>query len=217
MCLKIKRNWEDIKWIFEPDGSLRDIYVQEVSISDWEKLIDFLNENYPLKYGIAGEERSISQIEKQDIVRYLSDETGEMYCRSTTIDLGGVHANCHFFLSEQIEFDIDPKEINSVGDFEKVLKFMQSISWTLKQQVTLTDENTPEFPLIKVDEVRNISKVLTQKEAQELRGNSNPLKNRLIALKTNLKIKFFPQKFKEQILRSANEPYKATRRNKNIW
>ncbi len=196
---------------------MRDIYVQDVSISDWEKLIDFLNENYPLKYGIAGEERSASQIDKQDALSYLTDETGEMYCRSTTIDLGGIHVNCHFFLSEQIEFDIDPKEITSVEDFEKVEKFMQSISWALEQQVTLTDENTPEFPLIKVDVVKSIDKVLTRKEAQNLRGNGNTLLNQIADLKSKLEMKLFPQDFEERILKSASEPYKSTKRNKNIW
>ena len=40
---KMTRIWDDIKWIFELDGSLRDIYVQDVTLSDWETLIDFLN------------------------------------------------------------------------------------------------------------------------------------------------------------------------------
>ncbi|MBF9254650.1 hypothetical protein I2I11_15200 [Pontibacter sp. 172403-2] len=213
----MKRNWEDIKWIFEPDGSLRDIYVQNVSISDWEKLIDLLNENYPLKYGITGEARSASQIDKQDVISFLTDRTGEMYCRSTTVDVGGVHANCHFFLSEQIEFDIDPKEISSVEDFEKVEKFMQSISWALEQQVTLTDENTPEFPLIKVDVVKNTHKVLTRKEVQGLQGNENTLINQIADLKLNLEMKLFTKDFEERILMSANEPYSSTKRNQNIW
>jgi hypothetical protein len=213
----MKRKWEDLKWIFEPDGSLRDIYVQEVSISDWEKLIDLLNENYPLKYGITDEERSTSQIDKDYIIRYLTGETSEMECKSIAIDFGGIDANCHFFLSEQIEFDIDPKEITSLEDFEKVEKFMQAISWALEQQVTLTDENSPEFPLVKVDVTRNLNKVLTQKEAQALQRNASTLVHRVAALKSNLKMKLFPNKCKEQILKSAGEPYEATKKNKNIW
>ncbi|AKQ45939.1 hypothetical protein TH63_10245 [Rufibacter radiotolerans] len=213
----MKRDWEDIKWIFEPSGSLRDIYVQDVSLADWEKVVDLLNENYPLKYGIAGEEKSFSQIDKQDIISYLTDETGEMYCRSVTIDLGGVHANCHFFLSEQIEFDINPKGVTSFEDFEKVVKFMQSISWTLEQQVTLTDENTPEFPLIKVDLKRNIHKVLTLKEALDLRSNRNSLIAKIAVLKVSLEMKLFPKEFKDQILESASETYKPVKKSKNIW
>lgn len=34
---------------FKPDGGLRDIYVQDVLIKDWEKIIDFFNVNYNLK------------------------------------------------------------------------------------------------------------------------------------------------------------------------
>ncbi len=50
-----------IQWIFEPDGSLRDIYVQDVTLLDWEKLIDFFNLNYELKFG----ENDINQIDKE--------------------------------------------------------------------------------------------------------------------------------------------------------
>ncbi|MDR7724199.1 hypothetical protein RIU10_10650 [Riemerella anatipestifer] len=42
--------WTDTKWIFEPDGGLRDIYIQDVEIIDWEKLIDLLNSKYDLTY-----------------------------------------------------------------------------------------------------------------------------------------------------------------------
>lgn len=213
----MKRNWEDIKWIFTPDGSLRDIYVQDVSISEWEQLIDFLNENYQLKYGITGEERNKSKIDKQDVVDYLTDETGEIYCRSTAVDLGGIQAICHFFLLEQIEFDIDPREVSSVEDFEKVEKFMQSISWKLGQQVTLTDEDTPEFPYIKIDVARNINKVLTQKEALALLGNENTSIDPIADLEISLEMEMFPEKFYDQVLKSASEAHTPTKRNKNIW
>ena len=39
--MKTKRNWDNAKWIFESDGTFRDIYVQDVNESDWEKLISY--------------------------------------------------------------------------------------------------------------------------------------------------------------------------------
>ena len=45
----MKQTWDDIKWIFVPDGSSRDIYVQDVSICDWGKLIDLLNSKYSMR------------------------------------------------------------------------------------------------------------------------------------------------------------------------
>ena len=48
---------ERYKLDFEPNGVLRDIYVQEVNIDDWKKLIDFLNSNYKLKILRTNENR----------------------------------------------------------------------------------------------------------------------------------------------------------------
>ena len=70
-------NWNSIKWIFEPDGSLRDIYIQDVTIYDWEKLIDFLNSNYFIKYG----EDNSNQIAKKYVINYLMGHTREMECK----------------------------------------------------------------------------------------------------------------------------------------
>ncbi|MGE6355155.1 hypothetical protein ACQKCJ_14905 [Flavobacterium sp. NPDC079362] len=39
-------DWDEIKWIFEPDGALIDIYVQNVKIEDWKILINYLNANH---------------------------------------------------------------------------------------------------------------------------------------------------------------------------
>ncbi|MBC7382103.1 MAG: hypothetical protein H7296_03805, partial [Bacteroidia bacterium] len=157
------RNWNDIKWIFEPDGSLRDIYVQDVTIFDWEKLIDFLNSNYKIKFG----EEENKQIDKEYAIKYLKDETGEMESKALKIDFNEINFHCYFFLPDQIEFDIDPKKIKTINDFESIEKFMVSISKTLKNQVSLTEENSPEFPLFKIDFEKDLNIVLTEREVEE--------------------------------------------------
>jgi hypothetical protein len=35
------RNWKNIGWILEKNGTLRDIYFLKATISDWGKLVDF--------------------------------------------------------------------------------------------------------------------------------------------------------------------------------
>src|SRR6056297_1583238 len=149
------RKWNDIQWIFEPDGSLRDIYVQDISLREWEKLIDHLNANFNLTYSDQ------DKIDKKYVLEYLQDTSGEMESKSLTIHLGQIKVNCYFFLSEQIEFDIDPKEVNSINDFEQIENFMISISDILQEQVTLTEENSPEFPLFKVDTIKGVNRILT--------------------------------------------------------
>lgn len=207
------RNWDDIEWIFEQDGSLRDIYVQDVTLFDWEKLIDFLNLNYPLKFGEDGS----NQIDKEYVVRYLNDETGEMESELLRIDLSGINIHCYFFLPDQIEFDIDPKEIKTIKDFEIIENFMISISKILSNQVTLTGENSPKFPLFKIDFDKKVNKILTEKEANELSSKQNSFFTEMTLLKTKLILRLFPKTFKNKIIKSVNETHKLTGKDKNVW
>jgi len=209
--------WDNIAWIFEPDGSLRDIYVQDISIDEWHKLIDFLNSNYKLRYGITGDCRDSNQIDKDYIIEYLTDNTGELECKSVTIYIEGVNINCHFFLPDQIEFDIDPKEIKSIDDYKKVEGFMISVSKTLRNQVILTGENEIKLPLIKIDINKGINKALTKQEMKAFFEKTNSLKNQIGIAQTLLLRKLFPRKFKAKILKSAIKPYKSTSKNNNVW
>lgn len=209
----MKYYWNDIKWIFEPDGSLRDIYIQDITLADWGLLIDHLNSQYKLKFGNDGD----SKIDKVYILNYLNDDAGIMEFKLLKIFLGDITINCHFFLKEQIEFDFDPIEINSMHDYEVLEQFMNSISKVLKNQVSLTEENTPELPLIKIDTNKGIYKVLSITEAIQLSNNNSSILNQLTLLKTRFKLRFFPTYFNNQLIQSASEMYKASAKNKNFW
>lgn len=213
----MKRNWEDIKWIFEPDGALRDIYVQEVSLNDWRTVIDLINEKYKVNYGDTGEYKDTNQIDKDYVIEYLTDKTGGIESKSALISLGKIRINCHFFLEDQIEFDIDPKEVKSIEDFELIEGFMLEISKSIGNQITLTDENNPKFPLIKIDTNNGINKILTKEEMKEYWYNPNSFFNKMKLFKTKMEIKFTPNSFKEKILKSASEPYQSTKKDENVW
>ena len=208
------QNWDNIKWIFEPDGwLLRDIYIQDVSLTDWKQLIDFLNSNYNLKFG----EEDLIQIDKEYVINYLTDNTGEIESKTLRIDLDGIDVHCYFFLQDEIEFDIVPKDIKSFSDFGKLEEFMTAISKVLKKQITLTGENDPKFPLIKIDYEKEIYKILTKQEAKELLERQNSILTRLTYLKTNFMQRFLPTRFEKKLLKSASEMHKSTNKNKNVW
>lgn len=213
----MKRNWKDIKWLFEPDGALRDIYVQEVSLNDWRKVIDLINTKYKVNYGETGEFKDTNQINIDYVIEYLTDETGELESKSASISLGNIRLNCHFFLEDQIEFDIDPKEVNSIEDFELIEDFMLEISKSIDNQITLTDENNPKFPLIKIDSNKGINKILTEEEVKEYWDNPNSFISKMKLFRTKMEMKFIPNRFKEKILKSASEPYNSTKKNEKVW
>lgn len=161
-------NWDEIKWIFESDGSLRDIYVKKVNIEDWKNLIIYLNENHIIKYGPAGENKINDKIDFEYLNKYFNDKTGELEVKIASIVINDIIINLHFFSINEIEFDIDPKEIYSFDNYKKVLDFMNQVSEFLNKPLILTGENQSDFPLINVDFSKKLIKALTKKEAEKL-------------------------------------------------
>ena len=94
---------------------------------------------------------------------------------------------------------------------------MTAISKVLKKQITLTGENDPKFPLIKIDYEKEIYKILTKQEAKELLEKQNSILTRLTYLKTNFMQRFLPTRFEKKLLKSASEVHKSTNKNKNVW
>ena len=150
-------------------------------------------------------------------IKYLTDESGEMESKSVTIDLNKIGLHCHFFLPDQIEFDIEPKEINSIEDFQNIEKFMEEVSKTLNNQVTLTGDNSPRFPLVKIDYNKGINIVLTEQEAHKYWGNPNSIKSRIRLLKAKFLLTFFRKRFLKKAIESANRPYTSTKKDGNVW
>lgn len=161
------RNWKNNKWIFENDGALRDIYVQNTTVSDWEKVIDLLNSKYQITFGVYQDDLK-NKIDIDFVRTMFKDETGELETKTATIDLNGIVIKCYFFIENQIEFDITPTDIKSVKELNNLINFMKSISLRLGKQVTLCGQNQPEFPLIKIDHKNGIEKILTKKDAENL-------------------------------------------------
>ena len=210
------RNWKNIEWIFEKDGALRDIYVQNATLSDWEKVVDLLNSEYKLTYGVY-ENNLTDKIDFGYVKTMFADETGELETKSATIDLSGITVKCFFFLENQIEFDINPTEIKTESEFNKITDFMKSISLKLEKQITLCGENQPELPLIKIDTKNGIEKILTEKEAKNLWKKSDQYVSRYTKLKSNIIMKYFPKIFEKRIMESGNREYKSTPKEKNVW
>ncbi|WP_452227572.1 hypothetical protein [Lacinutrix sp. MEBiC02404] len=210
------RNWKNIEWIFEKDGALRDVYVQNATVSDWEKVVDLLNSEYKLTYGVY-EDNLTNKIDFGYVKAMFADETGEMEIKSATIDLNGIIVKFYFALEDQIEFDINPTDIKTESDFYLIIDFMKIISSKLEKQITLCGGNQPEFPLIKIDSKNGIEKILTEKEAENLWEKSDQNFSGFTKLKSKIIMKYFPKMFEKKIMESANSEYKSTPKEKNVW
>ncbi|MDR7724211.1 hypothetical protein RIU10_10710, partial [Riemerella anatipestifer] len=138
------------------------------------------------------------------LIEFLKDKTGNMDCRTVTVNHENLKFNCHFFLENEIEFDIWPDEIKSELDFGKLISFMFDISFTLQKQITLTYENDTTLPLIKIDAKRNLLKIITEMEINHLVKHDNII----------LPIM---EDFKRKLFQSATEIHKPTKSKENKW
>jgi hypothetical protein len=118
------------------DGCLRDVYIFDTSLEDWDKLLSLLKKEYTLE----SEEfipNSISEIIP------IRQERGFLL-RVRLLE--GLTANCHFYVCESefspIEFDFDPREMQSPDSMIKALQFMSKIGDGLNKDVFLTEENS---------------------------------------------------------------------------
>src|SRR4051794_4079137 len=112
-------DWNLIARDFEPDGSLRDIYVFKATMSDWQHVVEVLREWSPAPtFTIGGESQDLP--ERVEDIFSAGRQHGALLCTK----VGGVLVNCHFFVESEIEFDLDPREITSATQIEAIVRFM---------------------------------------------------------------------------------------------
>lgn len=140
--------WKTIKenFYFE-DGSLRDIYVFNTTITDWELWVDFVNRNYEVEF--IDSEMKTDFINLSVVKKYWIKDSQESV-KLALIKINNFIINCHFFIENEIENDISPKEITKLDDHLKILEYMKKVSNLLNKKVILTGENLEESILFEV-------------------------------------------------------------------
>ena len=59
--------------------------------------------------------------------------------------------NCHFFIVDEIELDVDPREITAQSDHHALLAFVRHVALGLQKQALLTPENGEDTPFLTFD------------------------------------------------------------------
>ena len=149
-------DWDTIKRsVYSEDGSLRDVYVLGTTRQDWAHWITFVNGCYPVRWEAEGhnDDAPAPAIDADFIARRW-DVGHNRLTVSTHVFLGSVQANCHFFVETEIENDLDPREIRTPADHERVLAYLVDLSTTLDKEVILTEENSEEAVWFRVNGAR---------------------------------------------------------------
>jgi hypothetical protein len=138
-------NWQEIKSEFEYEGSLLDLYIQQTDSDDWQKALDLIRSSpYRLCYMRDSQEAPLPHEAKSVLApRQEASPFLRIGVESLTI-------NCHFFIEEQIEFDVYPPEITTEAHFSYLCQFMRLLGQGLNKSVDLTPENTEDQIILKI-------------------------------------------------------------------
>ncbi len=181
------------------DGSLRDIYVLNTNLQDWQIALDFLRETYHPTYKIDG----VDVPPFTDVITVFKNRNEQSYLMAIQVEEVNIH--CHFFLTRLIEFDIDPREIDNETKEDAILNFMRGLVETLAKEVVLTVENMEGGVLLRVSPGRS--------EPEYTPGTSEPGKtmSREEALRSIARFHGIDENDHEAIIErmieSANLPY----------
>jgi hypothetical protein len=140
--------WKEIAHVFEDDdGSLRDIYVSGMSPSTWADFLAGLREwGYALRYTEDGTDAPLP-----DTVEAVFRRRQEI-SPLMAIHFAGIQINCHFFIDDELELDLDPREFHGQEQLDALVLFMERIAQRVKGPIRLTPENDHEaFPYLVFD------------------------------------------------------------------
>ena len=133
-------SWDTCKEDFRWDGSWRDIYITPASLEDWKKVYPFLRSQPEVEF-LTG----------SDAARLPEAIDASFFAEShptLRLSLGGVLVVFHFFTHEEIECDIDPREVTGQKDLDGILAFMRQLGDLTRKLAVLTPENMRDRPII---------------------------------------------------------------------
>lgn len=137
--------WDAVRDEFDFDGSWRDIYVLGIDMATWQRMLDGLRAaGYDIAYFRDGQPAELPTDANQAFP--LPDECDRML----SVRFVGVLANCHFFTPDEIEFDIDPRDVKGQEQLDALFRFMRSLAEIAGKEAILTAENCPEKAIFRV-------------------------------------------------------------------
>ena len=129
--------WDAVCEEFAFDGSWRDICLFRTEIADWQRMLDAIREaGYSVAYFHDDQSTELPRDASQAFP--LPGECD----RRLSVWFADVQANCHFFTVEEIEFDIDPREVKGQQQLDALFSFVQCLAEAVGKETVLTAENS---------------------------------------------------------------------------
>jgi hypothetical protein len=139
--------WQHVAHEFEADGGLRDIYVLNTDLSDWQQVLDALRGRTPAPvYTVDSAPAPVPSRVEGAFAEWEHERSPNLQ-----FEVGGMILACHFFATDEIEFDLRPQDVAGMLQLQSILHFMREIGELTSKTVILTPENLKQSPIFRFE------------------------------------------------------------------
>lgn len=140
-------NWRNI---YYKDGTLRDIYIENINLFEIEQWLTFVSDYYKASCYNTITDETTARIPIPKIMELLTrDEDFNLIIR---IYLGSILINTYIHSGIiDLESDIDPREFKSEDNHQQFMNYLSNISKLLSKRLLVTSEGSPDLILLTVN------------------------------------------------------------------
>lgn len=142
-------DWDDVAWLLDPadGGCLPDVFVAGTAVADWQAVLDLIAERgWPCEYSEGGAVRPLPPAAAV-LARPAGAECPELRVWPDP----GVCAIFRFLGAEEIDFDVDVRELQGQQRLDVLCGLLTAIGRRLGRPVPLFAEGGGTVPLLGYD------------------------------------------------------------------
>ncbi|RPE37214.1 hypothetical protein EDD90_0024 [Streptomyces sp. Ag109_O5-1] len=141
--------WDDVKCFFDPDlmGPLPDVRVPDASAGDWQEVLDLVAErDWQCQYS---EDETPLPVPRAEAVLSRSADAG--YPSLRVWPTADVLAIFRFYADDEIDFDVDLRELQGQGQLDVFCGFLREIGRRLGKPVLMDPQGRCGHPVLGFD------------------------------------------------------------------
>jgi hypothetical protein len=138
--------WDDVREWFDPEenGVLPDVCVPDATVADWQRVVDLVrSRGWAYEYSEDSEVRRVP-----DRAEDMLGRMPEAMVMLKVWPAPGVLAIFRFWSAEQVDFDVDLRELQGQERLDVLVGFMRAIGRRLAKPVLLSPEGFETQPVI---------------------------------------------------------------------
>lgn len=141
--------WDDVRNFFDPElmGALPDVSVEEASVADWQAVLDLVRASGWRWQYTEGD--AVLPLPRAEQVLSRSPDAN---CVALSVwPVPGVLAIFRFYSADEIDFDVDLRELQGQDGVDVLCGFLVAVGRRLGKSVLMAPEGDPHHPVLGFD------------------------------------------------------------------